>query len=214
MNKNQVKEKLIDAIFYNNPVVVQLLGMCSTLAITTNFWNGISMGVMTTVVLISTNLIVSLVRNIVPKQIRIASYIVLISGFVTTIEMLMEAYFPALSKSLGIFIPLITVNCIILARAEAFASKNKPLPSVVDGFAMGIGFTSALTALSLMREFLGNGTIANISVLGKSFTGASLIAMPAGGFLMLGVLIAIIRYFTDKNKTKDKKKESIEETDL
>lgn len=203
MNSEQIKEKIVDSLFYNNPVLVQLLGMCSTLAITTNLWNGLAMGIMLTIVLVCANLIVSLVRNIVPKQIRIASYIVLIAGFVTAVEMVMDAYFPTLYNSLGIFIPLITVNCIILARAEVFASKNKPLPSVIDGIAIGLGFTATLTTLSILREFFGNGTIAGISVLGKGFTGASLIAMPAGGFLMLGVLIAVVRYFTDKKRPQD-----------
>lgn len=202
MRREEFKERLLDALLYNNPVVVQLLGMCSTLAVTTSVVNGIAMGITTTLVLTATNLIISLFRNIIPKQIRIASYIVLIAGFVTAVEMLVGAYLPAISKSLGIFIPLITVNCIILARAEAFASKNKPLPSVVDGFVMGLGFTAALVALSLFREFFGHGTIAGISVLGKDFEGASLIAMPAGGFLTLGTLIATLRYFLDKPKKK------------
>ena len=202
MKRNELKERLLEALLYNNPVVVQLLGMCATLAVTTSVVNGIAMGITTTLVLIATNLIISLFRNIIPKQIRIASYIVLIAGFVTAVEMLVNAYLPAIGKSLGIFIPLITVNCIILARAEAFASKHKPLPSVIDGLVMGVGFTAALVALSVFREFFGYGTILGISVLGKGFEGASLIAMPAGGFLTLGTLIATLRYFLDKPKKK------------
>ena len=207
MNKAELKAKILDGLLLNNPVLVQLLGMCSTLAITTSLFNGLGMGVATTIVLIMSNLIISLIRKFVPKQIRIASFIVVISGFVTAIELLIKAYVPALDKSLGIFIPLIVVNCIILARAEAFASKNPPLPSIVDGAVMGLGFTATLVVLSVVREFLGYGTVAGFPLFGENFEGAMLFAMPAGAFITLGIIIATTRYFIDKSKNNSVKAE-------
>ena len=150
----QLKEGILD----NNPTLVQLLGMCPTLATTTSVENAIGMGLAATVVLIFSNLFVSLLRRFIPKEARIAAFIVIISGFVTMVELLMKAFLYSLYQSLGIFIPLIVVNCIILARAEAFASKNKPLPSAIDGLVMGLGFTFALLLVSTVREILGNGT--------------------------------------------------------
>ncbi|HBL85047.1 MAG: electron transport complex subunit RsxE [Clostridiales bacterium GWF2_38_85] len=202
MTKGEFKLKLIDGLLLNNPVLVQLLGMCSTLAVTTNLFNGLGMGIATTIVLTMSNLIISLIRKFVPKQIRIASFIVVISGFVTAIELLIRAYVPVLDKSLGIFIPLIVVNCIILARAEAFASKNPPLPSVVDGLVMGLGFASTLVVLSVIREIIGYGTIGGLNIFGENFKGATLIAMPAGAFITLGIIIATTRYFVNKSKQK------------
>ena len=151
---NQLKSGILD----NNPVLVQLLGMCPTLATTTTVKNAIGMGLSATAVLVFSNLIISLLRKFIPKEVRIAAYIVVISGFVTMVELLLKAFLYSLYSALGIFIPLIVVNCIILARAEAFASKNKPLPSAIDGLSMGLGFTVALFLVSTVREILGNGT--------------------------------------------------------
>ena len=182
----QLKSGILD----NNPVLVQLLGMCPTLATTTSVKNAVGMGLAATAVLIFSNLFVSLLRKFIPKQVRIAAYIVIISGFVTMVELLMKAYLYALYQSLGIFIPLIVVNCIILARAEAFASKNKPLPSALDGLSMGLGFTFALILVATVREVLGNGTFLGFGILGEGYAPALLLVMPAGAFLTLGFVIA------------------------
>ena len=185
----QLKEGILD----NNPVLVQLLGMCPTLATTTTVKNAIGMGLAATAVLIFSNLFVSLLRKFIPKQVRIAAYIVIISGFVTMVELLMKAYLFSLYESLGIFIPLIVVNCIILARAEAYASKHKPLPSLVDGLAMGLGFTFALILVATVREILGNGTFFGLSLFGDGYAPALLLVMPAGAFLTLGFVIAAVQ---------------------
>ncbi len=186
-----------DGILTNNPVFVQFLGMCSILAVTTSVTNAIGMGISFTAVLIFSNLFISLLRHIIPKQVRIAAYILIISGFVTAVELLVRAYFPALDKSLGLFIPLIVVNCIILARAESFASKNAPLPSIIDGLASGIGYTLALIALAFIRELLGTGILfaaadgtGGLRVLGDWYPPATIFIMPAGAFLTLGFLCA------------------------
>lgn len=186
-----------DGIVTKNPIFVQLLGMCSTLAISTSIINGLGMGLCVTFVLILSNLFISLLRNVIPAKIRIASYVVIIAGFVTILDMLMQAYLPDLSESLGLFIPLIVVNCIILARAEAFASKNKPLVSMLDGFSMGLGFTLAITILAAIREFLGAGTLFGIHVTG-GYEPAVLLISPAGGFLVLGALIALVQFIRAK----------------
>lgn len=188
-----LKNQLLDGLIFKNPTLVQLLGMCATLAVTTSVINAIGMGLATTAVLICSNLFISLLRKFIPKQIRIASYIVIISGFVTAIQLLIKAYIPSLDKSLGLFIPLIVVNCIILARAESFASKNGVLPSAVDGVSMGLGFTFALILLSTMRELLGAGTWCGIQVIPTSvYEPASIFIMPTGAFLTLGCLIAVM----------------------
>ena len=189
---------LKDGIITKNPTFIQLLGMCPTLAVTTTVANGIGMGLSATFVLICSNFFISVLRKFIPNKIRIASYIVIIAGFVSTIEMIIKAWLPDLSKSLGLFIPLIVVNCIILARAESFASKNAPLPSAVDGFACGIGFTLALTIISIVRELLGNGTILGFDILGANFSPALIIILPPGGFLVLGFLIALVQYILSK----------------
>ena len=196
----QLKSGVID----QNPTLVQVLGMCPTLATTTSVTNAIGMGMATMVVLAFSNLFISLLRKFIPKQVRIAAYIVIISGFVTAVEMLMKAYFDSLYQSLGVFISLIVVNCIILARAEAFASKNTPLPSFVDGIAMGLGFTAALTLLAAVREILGAGTIAGISIFGESFQPAQVFIMPAGAFISLGCIIALVQKLKGKNDEKKK----------
>ena len=196
----QLKSGIID----QNPTFVQVLGMCPTLATTTSVSNAIGMGMATMIVLAFSNLFISLLRKFIPKQVRIAAYIVIISGFVTAVEMLMKAYFDSLYQSLGVFISLIVVNCIILARAEACASKNTPLPSFVDGIGMGLGFTAALTLLAAVRELLGAGTIAGISIFGESFQPAQIFIMPAGAFISLGCLIALVQKL--KGVSDDKKK--------
>lgn len=179
-----------------NPTLVQLLGMCPTLAVTTSVQNALGMGLAATAVLICSNLFISLLRKFIPRQVRIAAYIVIISGFVTAVELLMKAYLPELDRALGLFIPLIVVNCIILARAEAFASKNPPLASAIDGLTMGLGFTLALFLLGTIREILGNGTFAGIPLFGEAFKPAILFILPPGAFISLGFLIALVQKIT------------------
>ena len=189
-----------DGIIFKNPTFIQLLGMCPTLAVTTSVINGVGMGLSATFVLVFSNLFISLLRKFIPAKIRIASYIVIIAGFVTVVEMVMKAYMQSLSESLGLFIPLIVVNCIILARAESFASKNEPIASALDGLASGLGFTFALTVISAVRELLGNGTLLGYNIMGEAFSPALLIILPAGGFLVLGFLIALVQYIMQKGK--------------
>ncbi len=181
-----------DGLIEQNPVLVQLLGMCATLAVTTSVVNGIGMGLSTTAVLVMSNILISVLRKIIPQKIRIAAYVVVIAGFVTIIEMLLKAYLPSISNALGIFIPLIVVNCIILARAEAFASKNGVIPSVLDGIGMGLGFTLALILISSIREILGNGTFFGISLFGANYQPVVMAILPPGAFIILGILIAIV----------------------
>ncbi len=200
MNKTEVKKTLLNGIVYQNPSFVLLLGNCPLLATSTSLKNGIGMGFAATMVLICSNIMISMLRRIIPSKIRIAAYIVVIAGFVTMIDLLMEAYLPELSASLGIFIPLIVVNCIILARAEAFASKNSVFLSAVDGLAMGLGFTGALAIVSTIRELLGAGTIWGLSVFGGHFQPATLMIMPVGGFLTLGIVIALVQKLTAQTK--------------
>ena len=202
---NTEKKKSVSVLgaFFNglikeNPTFVLMLGMCPTLAVTTGVINGIGMGLSTTAVLICSNIVISLLRKFIPGKIRIASYIVIVAGFVTVVEMLLKAYAPALSQSLGIYIPLIVVNCIILGRAEAFASKNGVVASAFDGLGMGIGFTVALSLIASVREILGAGTFAGIQVFGDSFQPASIMILPPGAFLTLGILIAIINAVSKK----------------
>ncbi|MDY6315100.1 MAG: electron transport complex subunit E [Clostridia bacterium] len=181
----------MDGILYNNPTFVQLIGMCPTLATTTSLINGFGMGLSVTAVLVGSNAVISLIKKLVPSKIRIASYVVVISGFVTLIEMLLKAYVPALADALGVFIPLIVVNCLILARAEAFASKNAVLPSVVDGLGMGLGFTIALSVLGAIREILGSGSICGFDFIPSDYN-ILIFVLPAGAFITLGVLLGVI----------------------
>lgn len=200
------KKMLADGIIYKNPVLVQLLGLCSMLAITTSIKNAIGMGAAVTAVLICSNLLISLLRKIIPNEVRIASFVVIISGFVTIVELLIKAYLPALDKSLGVFIPLIVVNCIILARAESFASKNGPIASILDGLTMGIGYTLALLLISAVREILGNGTFAGIQIFGENFKPMLIAILPAGGFIILGILIAAVNKLLSVAKNRQKVK--------
>ena len=200
----QFKEGLLT----NNPVLVQVLGMCSVMAITTSFFNGIGMGVAVTVILTLSNVIISLIRKIVPDKIRIAMFIVVIAGFVTVVDLFLQAFIPALAESLGVFIPLIVVNCIILGRAESFSYKNGVAASFFDGIFQGIGYTVVLLAMCIIRELLGAGTFGGglLGVDGKGIQifpaefGAGMLTLPVGGFLVLSVLIAAIQWALSKTK--------------
>ena len=206
----QFKEGLIT----NNPVLVQVLGMCSTLAITTSLMNGLGMGVAVIIILTAANVVISAIRKIVPDKIRIAMFIVVIAGFVTCIDLLLQAFLPAIAESLGVFIPLIVVNCIILGRAEAFAYKNGVAASAVDGICQGIGYTVVLVIMSEIRELLGAGTL-GAGLLGEGAKGiqiipsqfpAGLLTLPAGGFLVLGALIALTQWFMSREKNTEESK--------
>ncbi len=201
-NKPSLKSRLFEGLFEQNPILVQLLGTCPTLATTTSLQDGFGMGVSATAVLILSNLLISLLRKFIPKEVRIAAYIVIISGFVTAVELLIKAYVPSLDKSLGLFIPLIVVNCIILARAESFASKNGPVSSMLDGLFMGLGFTLALSVLGAIREILGAGTLMGYHVLGSAYNPMLIFVLPAGAFLTLGCLIAFVNAILSYYKTK------------
>ena len=192
-----IKNGLID----DNPTFSQVLGMCPTLAVTTSAINGLGMGLATTAVLILSNFVISLLRKVIPSKIRIPAYIVVIASFVTVVGMLMKAYVPALDAALGLFIPLIVVNCIILARAESFASKNGPVASIGDGIGMGLGFAVALTILGSVREILGNGSIFGMSMFGANFQPALIMILPPGAFLALGMILALINKIKSNKST-------------
>ncbi len=202
MNKNL--KVIANGIINENPTFVQLLGMCPTLAVTTSLKNGIGMGLSATAVLVASNVLISLLRKLIPEKVRIAAYIVIIATFVTIIDLLLKAFLPSLADQLGIFIPLIVVNCIILARAEAFASKNTVGKSALDGLGMGLGFTCALILISAVREFLGAGTLFDIKVYGDIITPPAIVTMAPGGFIVLGSLIALINHIAAKRKAGDK----------
>ena len=208
------KKQFQEGLLYKNPVLVQLLGMCSTLAITTSLFNGIGMGLAVTAILICSNVLISALRNFIPSQIRIAAYITIIAGFVTIVDLALQAFIPALSASLGVFIPLIVVNCIVLGRAEAFASKNTVAASAVDGLCQGIGYTTALIIVCVIRELLGKGTFGGgilnggegIRLIPAQFPAMQMV-MPVGGFLVLGFVIAgsqkLMKHLEMKNKKKE-----------
>ena len=203
-----------EGILTNNPTFVQLLGMCPTLATTTSVINALGMGVAVIAVLSFSNLFISLLRKFIPKEVRIAAYIVVISGFVTAVDLLLQAFVPSLSASLGLFIPLIVVNCIILARAEAFASKNDPIRSFCDGIACGIGFTLALTCIAAVRELLGSGKLfassdgtGGITVFGDWFSPITILLLPCGAFLTLGCIIALVQKIQANAKERARLKE-------
>ena len=207
------KKQFNEGLLTKNPVTVQLLGMCSTLAITTSLFNGIGMGISVTIILICSNVLISALRKVIPNQIRIAAYITIIAGFVTVVDLFLQAFIPPLAESLGVFIPLIVVNCIVLGRAEAFASKNGVLASAVDGLCQGIGYTVALVIMCVIRELLGNGTFGGgllnhgegIRIIPEGMPAMQMV-MPVGGFLVLGFVIAGSQYLmrTLENKRKDK----------
>ena len=205
------KKQFTEGLLTKNPVTVQLLGMCSTLAITTSLFNGIGMGLAVTIILICSNVLISALRKVIPSQIRIAAYIVIIAGFVTIVDLALQAFLPELSESLGVFIPLIVVNCIILGRAEAFASKNGVLASAIDGICQGVGYTVALVIVCVIRELLGAGTFGGgilnggegIRLIPAQFPALQLV-MPVGGFLVLGFVIAasqkLMKHLENKKK--------------
>ena len=211
------KKQLHEGLLTKNPVLVQLLGMCSTLAITTSLFNGLGMGLSVTLILICSNVLISALRKVIPSQIRIAAYIVIIAGFVTIVDLLLQAFLPDLSESLGVFIPLIVVNCMILGRAEAFASKNGVLASAVDGLCQGIGYTVALVIVCVIRELLGAGTFGGgllgggegIRIIPEGYPAMQLV-MPVGGFLTLGFVIAGSQWLMKKLQEREAKKEAAE----
>ena len=205
------KKQLEEGLLSKNPVFVQLLGMCSTLAITTSMFNGLGMGLSVTIILICSNVLIAALRKIIPNEIRIAAYIVIIAGFVTIVDLLLQAVLPDLANSLGVFIPLIVVNCIILGRAEAFASKNTVLASALDGLFQGIGYTMALLIMCIIRELLGSGTFgAGVLNGGEGFVileegyPAMQMVMPVGGFLTLGFVIAGFQWYMRRRNNKKK----------
>lgn len=210
------KKQFNEGLLTKNPVTVQLLGMCSTLAITTSLFNGIGMGLAVTVILICSNVLISALRKFIPSQIRIAAYITIIAGFVTVVDLSLQAFLPALSESLGVFIPLIVVNCIVLGRAEAFASKNTVLASAVDGLCQGIGYTVALVITCVIRELLGSGTFGGgllnggegIRIIPAQYPAMQMV-MPVGGFLVLGFVIAGSQWLMKHLDIKNKKKEAV-----
>ncbi|MDD4690899.1 MAG: electron transport complex subunit E [Eubacterium aggregans] len=201
-------QNLTNGLIKENPTFRLLLGMCPTLAVTTSAINGLGMGLATMVVLIGSNVVISALRKVIPDNIRIPAFIVIIASFVTIVGMLMEAFVPALYAALGIYISLIVVNCIILGRAEAFAFTNGVLDSMFDGIGMGLGFTMSLTVLGAIREILGAGSIFGISLFGASFEPVILMILPPGAFLTLGLCIALINKITE---SVEKKKESKED---
>ena len=209
----KIKTMFKEGLLTKNPVLVQLLGMCSTLAISTSLFNGLGMGISVTLILICSNVMISLLRKLIPSQVRIAAYVVIIAGFVTIVDLLLQAFIPALSESLGVFIPLIVVNCIVLGRAEAFASKNGVGASALDGLFQGIGYTLALVVVCVIRELLGAGTFGGgilnggegIRVLPEGVP-AMLMVMPVGGFLTLGCVIAAAQWLMKRIQKKEASK--------
>ena len=211
----KISDQFKEGLLTKNPVLVQLLGMCSTLAITTSLFNGLGMGLSVTIILICSNVLISVLRKVIPSQIRIAAYIVIIAAFVTIVDLALQAFIPELSENLGVFIPLIVVNCIILGRAEAFASKNGVAASALDGLFQGIGYTAALIVMCVIRELLGSGTFGGgilnggegIRLIPEGYPALQMV-MPVGGFLTLGFVIAGSQYLMRKLETRKKDKEA------
>ena len=214
-------QQLKDGLIYQNPVLVQVLGMCSTMAITTSVANGFGMGISVLIILTLSNIFISLLRKIIPNEVRIACYIVVIAGFVTIVDLCLQAFFPDIAESLGVFIPLIVVNCIIIGRAEAFCQKNPVGPSFFDGIFQGLGYTLVLIAMCVIRELLGKGsfgtgifnTIGGVIGTGNGIQifpaeyGALVLTLPIGGFITLGCLIALMQYALRKSAEKKEAKE-------
>ncbi len=200
-----MKKVFMNGIFKENPTFVLFLGMCPTLAVTTSAFNAVGMGLSTMVVLVFSNIFISLLRKFIPDKVRIAAYVVVIASFVTIIEMILKAYAQAVSAALGIYIPLIVVNCIILGRAEAFASKNGAIKSAVDGLGMGLGFTLALTIVGTIREILGAGTFFGISLFGEAFNPVTIMILPPGAFLTLGLVVMVINIISNKKRRGESK---------
>ena len=222
------KQQLFEGIFTNNPVLVQQIGLCATMAISTTLFNGIGMGLSVLIILTCCNVVVSLIRKIIPEQVRLAIFVVVIAGFVTIVDLLLQAFIPALSDALGVFIPLIVVNCIIIGRAEAFSSKNSVKDSFFDGVFQGVGYTIVLICMCLFRELLGSGTIgggllngansfftldgtgAGIRIFPQEFAAGAL-TLPFGGFLTLGLLMALMQYMLRRRDERKAAKEKEEE---
>ena len=202
MKKSGLSVFAKEGLLTGNPALVQLLGLCSILATSASLSNAVGMGVSVTLVLICSNVLVSLFRGFIPPQIRIAAYIVIISGFTTAAQLLIKTYLPAIDKALGIFIPLIVVNCVILARSEAFASKNPPAPAALDGLFMGLGYTGALIAVAFIRELFGCGKLFGLSVFGASYPGVLMLTLPAGAFICFGCVVAAVKHITGKGEGK------------
>lgn len=201
---NDAKERLLNGLLKENPTFVLMLGMCPTLAVTTSAMNGLGMGLTTTVVLALSNVMISLLRNIIPEKVRIPAYIVVIASFVTIVELLLEGFLPSLYDALGIYIPLIVVNCIILGRAESYASKNPVLPSLFDGLGMGLGFSMALTIIGAIREILGAGEVFGFRVMPASYVPISIFVLAPGAFFVLACLTAAQNYIKIRGEKKGK----------
>lgn len=196
----EIIKRLKNGIVDDNPVFVQVLGMCPTLAVTTSGENGLGMGLASTAVLVMSNLVISLLRHVIPAKVRIPAFIVIIASFVTIVDLLLQAFKPELYQSLGLFIPLIVVNCVILGRAEAYASKNNGINSFFDGLGMGLGFTFALTLIGVTRELLGVGTVFGMMVMPAGYVPASIFILAPGAFIVLGILLAIFNTLKDLGK--------------
>ena len=195
---NKCTERVYNGLIKENPTFVLMLGMCPTLAVTTSAINGLGMGLSTTVVLVLSNMLISMLRKVIPDSVRMPAFIVVVASFVTIVQFLLEGFVPSLYDSLGLYIPLIVVNCIILGRAEAYAAKNGPIESAFDGIGMGLGFTIALGCLGLVREFIGSGTLFDVTVLPEAFPRTLLFVMAPGGFFTLAILMAILNHFRNK----------------
>ena len=209
MKQKSPMKVFLNGLFNENPTFRLLLGMCPTLAVSTAASNGLGMGLSTTFVLVFANLVISLLRKMIPEKVRIPSFVVVIATFVTIIDLLIKAFVPALSSSLGIYIPLIVVNCIIFARAESFAFKNPPVPSIIDGLGMGLGFTLSLTLLSSVREIIGSGTWFGMQVMPAAYKPMAIIVSPSGGFITLGILILIVNAVVKAYGKRKQAKEGI-----
>jgi len=200
MKSYRLYAEFIKGLWRQSPTFVQLLGMCPTLAVTNSAINGFSMGIAATFVLVLSGVTISIIRKLIPREVRIATFTIVIATFVTVIDYFLKAKFPSISKALGPYVPLIVVNCIILGRIEAFTSKNSVLPSLADTLGMGIGFTGALTMLGIIREILGSGSVFNYQILGSSFRSWIIMILPPGAFLTLGIMIGLINTFFKKEK--------------
>lgn len=201
---NKATERLYNGLLKENPTFVLMLGMCPTLAVTTSAMNGLGMGLTTAVVLALSNMIISVLRKVIPNRVRIPAFIVIIASFVTVVQLLLEAYLPDLNKALGVYIPLIVVNCIILGRAESYAYSNPPIPSLFDGIGMGLGFTFALTCIGACRELVGAGTVFDVRIMPDSFTPIGIFVLAPGAFFVLAVLTALQNYLKIRGAKKGK----------
>lgn len=205
MNKNF--ERVYNGIIKENPIFILMLGMCPTLAVTTSATNGMGMGLSTTVVLIASNFVISLLRNVIPDKVRLPAFIVVIASMVTVVQLLIQAYIPALYSALGIFIPLIVVNCIIMGRAESFASKNAPIPSIFDGIGMGLGFTVALTIIGSIRELFGAGSIFGFQIMPSFYKPVAILVKAPGAFMVLCLIVAFMNGMNISNNANKKVEE-------